>query len=81
MPPHTETSTTPAEDVPKARIFNAMDHYNTAAASLKEIQDHYQDDDFTANDASLLLKVAEVHAGLGLLKLGIDNARWEGRMP
>lgn len=62
------------------RRFTALDHYNSAAASLQQIAEKHDEPDFGVPDAALLLNVATTHALLGLLKLGITEARFTGRM-
>lgn len=74
-----ESHTGPATPIGTKRVYSAMDHYNAAAASLQEISDHYEDEDFGVGEASLLLQVANTHAALGTLKLNIDRIRWEGK--
>jgi hypothetical protein len=66
--------------VPTSKLFTALDHYNSAAASLHQIAEKYEEPDFGIADATLLLNVANTHALLGLLKLGITDARFSGRM-
>ena len=65
---------------PTSRVFSALDHYNSAAASIMQIAEKYEEPDFGVADATLLLSVANTHAMLGILKLGITEARFAGRL-
>ena len=71
LPPPPQESTEPPPI--QARIFNAHDHYNAAAEALQQIALNHSNPEFTIQDATILVQMAQTHAMMGTLKYTLDH--------